>query len=117
MKFLMAVAGLAAAVAIAGAGPAAASTLRVPQGSAVVASAWSHLSHQMSRVRPAFADHRGSTVKDGVVSPRPQDAATGACSGCDRPSSSMPESATMILLGTVLLGTSFAARRLGKAHP
>ena len=36
---------------------------------------------------------------------------------CGSQASSLPESATMVLLGAGLLGTSFAARRLSKAQP
>ena len=37
--------------------------------------------------------------------------------GCGSQFLSLPESASMVLLGAGLLGTSFAARRLSKAQP
>lgn len=116
MKFSATLASLAAVMTIALASSASASTFWAPVGSAVSPSHLGRVAREAAVGLPSFI--RGQVVAgEPAQSAGQQNAsATGSCKSCDR-QSVLPESATMVLLGTVLLGTSFAVRRLGRTHP
>jgi hypothetical protein len=118
MKSFAILAGLVAVVTAVSVSSADASTLRASIGSTTITSSWSRMSQRVSGVLPSIIGHRWWVAQDGSSRPAASASASGvSCISCERQSSALPESATMILLGTVLLGTSFAARRLGKTHP
>ncbi len=116
MKFRATLASLAALMTIAVASSATASTFWAPVGSAVSPSHVSRAVRDAAVGLPAMIGGRLAVGESAPPAGAQTDTASSACNSCDR-QSALPESATMVLLGTVLLATSFAVRRLGRTNP
>jgi len=114
MKVSAILAGLAVLVTMALAGNASASTFWSPVRSAVSPSHLSRVARDAAAGLPGFISGQ-MTLGEPAQASAQQKSASGSCKSCDR-QSVLPESVTMVLLGTVLLGTSFAVRRLGRTH-
>lgn len=115
MKFSVTLASLTMVMLLGVAGAASASTSWSPVGSAMSPS---HLGRAARDVATVLPDLIGGHLKisEPAQSSNSQKATTSSCTSCDRQIVAS-ESLTMVLLGTVLLGTSFAVRRLGRSNP
>lgn len=116
MKVSAILASLATVLTIAVASSASASTFWAPVGSAVSPSHLGRVAREAAVGLPGFISGQLTMGEPGQSAGKQKSTATGSCNGCDR-QSVLPESVTMVLLGTVLLGTSFAVRRLGRTNP
>jgi hypothetical protein len=111
---LMAVATVAV---LTGAGSANASALWATHDATEATAVWTRVAQNLSGLEPATSTNRVASAGGVREQSAPQASrAIGLCDGCDSRTSSLSESATMVLLGTFFLGTGFAARRLVGTH-